>query len=241
MKKVGVSLLIMLLVINSFISVSLVSAQNLPGNLEDIDKTLPVIDKIEEGKEKVANLTADQLKNETTWQYLSRKWKEILLKNKVVSGIDGFFSKKGVSLVFRIIFGEPYSLSFKLFVIIIIWFWFLFIFLKLRKLLPLSGWICLLIAFALVVVFAQIHIISELSKAILWIIFAKKAWWWNLIMATLAIVALLFIYYFSVMISQASEKAKKKAKERKTEQRQKELKGFTDEVRELYTSHGEGD
>src|SRR3989338_6576000 len=60
---------------------------------------------------------------EGKWDYLAREWKNILLKNKFVSAIDGFFTK--ISFVFRILFGMDYSMSLVLLIAIILWFYFL--------------------------------------------------------------------------------------------------------------------
>ena len=60
-----------------------------------------------------------QEKIEGKWDYLSREWKSIFLKNKLVSAIDGFFTK--ISFVFKGIIGIEYSMSFIFLFGVIIW------------------------------------------------------------------------------------------------------------------------
>src|SRR3989344_4436262 len=67
------------------------------------------------------------------WDYLGAEWKTILLKNSIVSKIDGFF--KVISPVFTILFAMPYEMSLVLLCIIILWliFWIVFLFQRLSQ------------------------------------------------------------------------------------------------------------
>ncbi len=46
------------------------------------------------------------------WDYLGNEWKTIFLKNPVVAAFDSFFTQ--ISIVFEVLFGVPYELSFAL-------------------------------------------------------------------------------------------------------------------------------
>ena len=104
MKKIGV-LFICTFLILSFTQLFNIQAQDM-GDLED---------QIQEGVDRIED--AKGIFDEGKWDYLGREWKEILLKRKFVSAIDGFFTK--ISILFKILFGEPYSLSLPLFFVIV--------------------------------------------------------------------------------------------------------------------------
>ena len=107
MKKSLALLIIFVLFVNLFIlsSVSLVSAT-------------PDLGQLEEGKEQIETLTEQDYWNEK-WDYLGQEWKKIFLKNPVISALDSFFTN--ISIVFRILFGVPYSMSLVLLGVIFLW------------------------------------------------------------------------------------------------------------------------
>src|SRR3989338_4755365 len=41
--------------------------------------------------------------------YLKQEWTKLILKNKVLAALNSFFTK--ISIVFRVLFGMPYSIS----------------------------------------------------------------------------------------------------------------------------------
>ena len=53
----------------------------------DLEDTQENLDK------SVENLENTKTNIETKWDYLGKEWQNILLKNKIVSGFDGFFKK----------------------------------------------------------------------------------------------------------------------------------------------------
>jgi len=90
-----------------------------------------VDDKMNQLEDSVKNTenTINSLSNpdswDEKWDYLGGKWGDILLKNSVVKSLDSFFTQ--FSIIFRIVFGINYSLSFVFFGIVFLW---LFVFLE---------------------------------------------------------------------------------------------------------------
>lgn len=56
---------------------------------------------------------------EEKYKLLADKWKEILLKNRFLSAVDGFFRK--INFVFFILFGEDYDFTFNFLLLVVVW------------------------------------------------------------------------------------------------------------------------
>lgn len=178
------------------------------------------------GVDKLQNISEKLTDEEARRQYLSQEWKEILLKNKIVATLDSFFTKN--SIVFRILFGMPYSLSLTLFFVIVFW---LFIAIGTadltRKGLGILEGVAYILGIVSAVILAQLQILKGLSTFLIKFIFYPEAAWARFIVFVLVIAILIIIYYFKSALSQALEQRRKKLKEEETEQKQKELKKVT--------------
>ena len=109
MKKSLVCLLLLFLIF------SFVSAEDVFGIKDNLDEN---VEKLEETKEKIEGL------KDTDTNYFAEKWKGIFRNNLVTETVDKGFSF--LSPVFKILIQEPYSLSWRFFIILIIWifvFW----------------------------------------------------------------------------------------------------------------------
>jgi len=60
------------------------------------------IEDLEEKAEEIENLPENI---ETKWDYLGNEWKNVLLKNKLVSGLDSFFTQ--ISVIFEVLGNPP--------------------------------------------------------------------------------------------------------------------------------------
>jgi len=144
---------------------------------------------------------------ETKWDYLSKEWKKILLENNFVSGFDSFFTK--ISIVFRIIFGQPYSLSLTLLVIIILWFYFFF---KLGEIVSSftsfsnsTSWV---IALTLTLILAQLQILKAITEFFGWLIISQDSTWWRVLIIWIIFIGMILIYYLSSKAATATKKQK---------------------------------
>ncbi len=218
MKKAGI-LLISLLFLNllaiTLIQTNLTKAQETPPGLPPQLGQDP-----EELIEGVKN------KTETEWQYLSKEWPKIFLKNELISAADTFFTK--ISIVFRILFGQPYSFSITLLAIIILW---LFIVLKSGDIINswglVKGWSAYLIGAALAIILAQIQVLKMIINFLGWLVFAKKGTLWNISMILVIILIFVLLYYLFSILSKYLKEREKKKREKETETRQKALEKFT--------------
>ncbi|MEM4271846.1 MAG: hypothetical protein QXD13_02055, partial [Candidatus Pacearchaeota archaeon] len=116
----------------------------------------------------------------TSWDYLSKEWPKILKQNAVV----GFFDKvlTQISFVFKIITGEPYSLSLTFFITLIVWFVFFYMFgsiiIGYSSFKPAIGWI---ISLLLNIVFGQVGAFRKQADFLMWLALGDKAWYVSLI------------------------------------------------------------
>ncbi|MCA9485664.1 MAG: hypothetical protein KC506_02370 [Nanoarchaeota archaeon] len=115
--------------------------------------------------------TRQETVEQERWKYLSEQWKELLLKNKFVSVIDGFFRK--INFVFVVLFGQSYDLSITLFFVFLLWIFFAFNFWKaLRDFSPLSSNVALAAGIGLTIILAQFGMLRWIAEFFVGFIFA---------------------------------------------------------------------
>lgn len=162
-----------------------------------------------------------QEKIEGKWDYLSREWKNIFLKNKFVSAMDEFFTK--ISIVFQILFGMPYSLSLVLLIVIVLWFYFLINLLQIYRYFSIfSGWVNYVIAFGLTIIAAQTKVLEKIAQFFIWLMLGIiSSWWFSLIIMAVLIIILIILYNlnksFGKQIAANRKKMKIEEEERKLE------------------------
>jgi hypothetical protein len=180
-KKRFLILFVLCLILINFLLIA--SASDIQSSLEDN------LNRLKEAKDKAEQLTLDEQK----WTYLGQEWRTLLLKNSVVSGIDGFLKK--INFVFVFLFGERYDISLLLLFVIIFWFFFLFSFNTIfRDYSAFSKNVALVISFAITIVSAQIGVCRKFSELTFKLIFYKEGvWGW--ISFCFFLMALLFVYY----------------------------------------------
>ena len=217
-----------LLILNLFIisvkaEVSAPSIPSLPGIGGNInpDTGLPIeLEKIQEiGK----NLTSKEISS----NYLKQEWNKILLDNKYISSMDSFFTK--ISIIFRILFGIPYSLTLTLFFVIILWF---AIFLSLPGIIEnstsLSSGVSWLISLGITIILAQIQVLNRIIVFLIKFISYPENSWLRLLVGILIFVGIIIFYYIEKYLSKYLEKKKKQKIENKTKQTQKKIEKFSE-------------
>lgn len=205
MKKIGV-LFICLFLFLILIQSSNIQAQDIEEDLEGAEEKLQEgIEKAEDIKEKL---------EEGKWDYLGKEWKEILLKNKFVSAIDGFFTK--ISFVFRFLFGEAYTLSLTLLLVIILWFYFFFKFSEIfTDYSSFSSTTAMVIGAAFTIILAQIQILRKIIEFFGWLVFSQEANIWRFFIMLGIFLAMIGIYYLSSYLGDSFKKSKEEREKRK--------------------------
>jgi len=223
MRKVGAILILALFIIPFLLEITKAQEQvpGLPPYLgEDPEETI-------EGY---------KTKAESTWEYLNREWKNILLKKKSIAAMDSYFKQH--PKVFYIFLGEQYSFSLTIIVMMILWLIFLYIgarisnlVIKIKSKKKPKFVKRIIIPFFIGVAFsmalAHLTLLRRIANFFGWLVFAKKEWWWHALMIIGIIVVIIIIILFWDKIIQSifkEHKAKKQEKTiEKTEEKVKEI------------------
>lgn len=225
-KKSLVVVLIIFLILNLFIISYISAPEEVPG-LPDTPGSDTIQDIAQD---------PDAFKEgiETKWEYLGKEWRTILLKNKVVSGIDNFLTK--ISIVFKILFGQPYSLSVALFFVIVLWVIVakgatgivkaIFSFMN-PWLIRLSG---VLIAIAL----AQSGALAAFIDFIGALIFKQENKWLRAGLILVGLFMLFIVYQVEVIIANAIKESKKEQKQKEAETAGEKIKKFSKNLEKGY-------
>ncbi len=165
-----------------------------------------VLEDAGEGLEKnVENIENTKANIETKWDYLGKEWKNILLKNKFVSGLDGFCKK--ISVVFEVLVAEPYTLSVTFLVVVLLW---LYLFLKfaeiVRDYFTVQSGVSYLIGLVFTLVLAHIGFIRKITEFLGWIAFKPEAWWARWIIIIILAFILFLIYKVSSLLGKSYKK-----------------------------------
>lgn len=102
--------------------------------------------------------------------YLAAEWKRILLTNPTLNSIYQFFQK--ISLFFRVVFGDPFTLSLAFLFSIILWFFFTHRLIDIVRVLPFKFNTLMVWALAVMfsIILANLHIyrfIAELMSSLI--------------------------------------------------------------------------
>lgn len=125
----------------------------------------------------------------------SSAWKQLFLTNPILGPINSFLMT--ISIVFFVLFAHPYALTFELLLILVLWFFFWgYTFTILRAYSTFSSGACWGITFCSTVALAHLGLFSLLSQPILWLFFAKKAWWASLLVGAGLLVVLILLLRF---------------------------------------------
>ena len=161
-------------------------------------------DSVIRGVEQLRNFT-----EENKWNYLSQEWKTLFLKSKTISSMDSFFRK--INIIFVVLFGRAYDLSFELFFAITLW---TMTFLMMPKYLLFlkEEWMRRLGSLAIVVGLANAQLFNFVSAGLFKIVFFRYEWYWKMFSILVLLVLLLaykiFLKYFGQIIKKNQEKKK---------------------------------
>lgn len=144
--------------------ISFVFAQGLDNTQEEIDKAAK---DLEEGVNKFRDL-----QRPNSWVFIFSQWKETLLKNKFISGVDIFFTK--INIVFIILFGMSWDLTPQMFFAFLFWI-FTFFAINRYMILVTDGIKSLLYSAIAIIVIAQAGIFKYFGKWMVGMIFYKTS------------------------------------------------------------------
>ncbi len=213
-KKILIIFSILILSIFLISNLNSVKAETAPGLPSGLDKDP------EELKEELKN------KTQTKWDYLSNEWIKILKDKPLIKQIDSFFEK--ISILFRILFGMPYSFSITLLGIFFLW---VFLALETGEIINKSGlikgWSAYAGGFLFSILLAQLQILKIIVNFLGWLLFLEKPWYWDLSVILIIILAFVLLYFSSKTLSTYLEKRRKQKAEKETESNQKKIKKFT--------------
>jgi uncharacterized integral membrane protein len=146
-------------------------------------------------------------------------------KNKFIGPVHNTFVSNPT--IFRIVFGDPYSLSLTFLVIIILW---IFIGVKSGQLLEASGLLkgapAIVAGFVFSVLLAQTTAIRNISKITLDLVFKAENWALQIIIALLFFVVLFIISYIMSISEKALKERRKAKKEQKLEEKTEEVEAI---------------
>ncbi len=230
MKKIGVLFICLFLVFLLILQVSYIRAQGIQEGLEEAKEGL------EEGVEKVEDIK--EKLEEDKWDYLGKEWKKIFLENKFVSFIDSFLTK--ISIVFVILFGEPYSLSLTLLFVIALWFYF---FLKFSEIFTdyssFSSSTAMVIGFALTVIFAQVKIFKKIVEFFGWLIFSQESNIWRFVIMLVIFLVMIGLYSLSSYLGKMHKKKKEEEEKGRAKEERGILHRFVETIKKFQKSLGE--
>lgn len=201
---------------------SLVYAQSLDKTQEDIDKAAGDL-------EDSVNKFRD-LQDPDSWSFIFSQWKEFLLKNKLISGVNDFFTN--INIVFVIFFGMDWDLSPQMFFAFLFWIFTLFSAINYFSTINKGG-IGILYSFIAVVLLAQINLFEYVGKWSVSLIFYKTSIVWRI---------LFFIVLIGLFVCWmlANKSVANWLKKRREEKEKKELKKSVEDTKDVVTAMGEG-
>ncbi len=204
-----------------FSGISIVSSQDLSGVESSLDEGFS---KLEKTTDKIGSFEEGE-----KWGYLGEEWRKIMLQNSFVSAADSFFKK--ISVVFLVLFGEPYSMSAGLFFLIAFWIYALIYF---SEIMGLSGMFSPLtskiIAFGMTIAAAQTGAFKRIIGWLGWIIFSQKASWVRFFIFIAIVIFLFFIYRFTSLVREALEAEKEEFEKEQEKINRSFLKSFVDAI-----------
>ncbi|MDP4039309.1 MAG: hypothetical protein Q8P57_01905 [Candidatus Pacearchaeota archaeon] len=177
--------------------------------------------------------TAKEFTEKDKYDFLTEQWKELLLKNKVISGVNGFFEK--IDIVFLILLGMHWSLSMQMFFAFLIWISMFLVFLK-----WFSGvqnkWLKVFYVFGANILLAQINFFGYLGNGASKLIFYKDAILLKVLFFFIVVILIVLWWKVNDFIVDILTKRREKKKEESAEFNQKKtekvVEGITRVVEE---------
>lgn len=187
-KPILIFALILLLIIRPLALVLAQDAPYLPPemkNLENLKKTF------------------DDLQDLEKRNYLMQEWRNIILNNKVLGPANKFLEQNNASqTVFLILFGEKYTISFRIWFIMFFW---LFLAIGIAQLVRWTfnrmDTASYFIGFGAAIVLAQVKAYTSITNFLSNLIFAQESWWARTMITLAILFTLAILIYFEDYIN----------------------------------------
>ena len=157
------------------------------------------------------------------WNFIGSQWKEFLLKNKVIAGVDAFFTK--ISVVFVILFAKSWELSIEMLFVFMLWLFTVFSLYGYFFFFKTKGirWIGSILGS---IALAQARVFYFISAGMYKLVFLKNGYWWNFLTFIVCIGLIVLYLKVNKVISKQLEKSRKKRDEHEKDVEFKEVKAF---------------
>jgi len=187
------------------------------------------VDKLSEGVDKYSETTYWQEK----WDYLGQEWKILLMKNQAIAAMDSFFTK--ISVVFKILFGAPYSMSIILLGIIFLWF---VVFLDAGRVINSwgiigTGGLAYFASGLLAIILAQIKILEYIILILGRLAFSPANRWTRLFIMLAIFLGFVFFEFLVNWYNKFLKKRKELLQKKATELAQKSIVKFSRKFRSV--------
>lgn len=177
--------------------------------------------KIDEGVENLERNVSKvkEFGQKEKWEFIGVQWKEFLLKNKMIAGIDAFFTK--INLVFVVLFGIDWSLSLTMFFVFFLW---LFTLISITKYFYVDSKLLRFVYSLLcVTVLAQLHFFSSLSSLASELVFLKVSPLWRTFFIFIIFLFIFLWYKLNSIFAFYFEKRRKNLIEQKARFNEKKI------------------
>lgn len=194
MKRVGVVLMIL-----SLLFISQVYAQ-----LGGLDNQLGAArDNLEGNITRVREFT-----DKDKWDFIGSQWKELLLKNKAIAGIDAFFTK--INIVFVVLFAHDWSISIEMLFVFLLWLFTFLSSLSYARSRIDNPWTGFGVSLGVALIFAHALIFNYLATGAVKLVLYKPSAGWRLLIIAAELIALFLYLKLNQLISKSLKKAKEK-------------------------------
>ena len=197
--------LFVFLLLISFASAQLAGVENqIQGAVDNLENN---ITKIKEFGEK------------DKWDFIGSQWKEFLLKNKAIAGVNTFFTK--INIVFVVLFGMDWGLSMQILFAFLLWIFTLFSLIK--YILVDNKWLRLFYSFIGVLGLAQLHFFFYLSELAVMLVFLKTSSIWRITFIITPLVLIFLWYKLNCFVSHVFEKRRENKRKERTNTNEKKI------------------
>ena len=163
------------------------------------------------------------------WDFIGSQWKEFLLKNKAIAGVDAFFIK--VNIVFVVLFAHDWAISLEMLFVFLLWiFTAISLYGYANCFLIKSGVQGFLIALGLTIVLAQARLFYYISQSLIKIILYKPSPWWKSLIFLCVIISLVVYLFVNKTISKNLIKARGKRDKELLEEKVKKTEKFQENI-----------
>ncbi|PIN92660.1 hypothetical protein COU61_01350 [Candidatus Pacearchaeota archaeon CG10_big_fil_rev_8_21_14_0_10_35_13] len=209
-----------------FLFLSIVALLLIPLVLSQTDPSAGINDNLGDAKkivDKVQNVSQNFNSADTAKSYLRQEWEKVIAGNKYLGPVYSFLTSKTVSLIFKILFAEPFALSWAFLIVVVLWFYF-------QGIINKAGWgfglkdsSAILVGVAGAIILAQLRLYRGIVYIFGLLIFSPEAWWFRALIALFMVVLLVIVKALSNVLAARLKKAREEKAKGVIEQEAKRI------------------